>query len=328
MVLGRSSAAIAAALWLGAAPGAFALGTPAGTNIQNAAQATYTIGGVPGSASSNTASVVVAEILDVVASVAAVVNTAPGAARQEILFTLVNTGNGSETFELAAASAGVAGDDFDPTLGSPAIYFDSDDSGDLSAPDTAYVAGSNDPMLAPDASVRVLVVNDIPATAADGQRGRTELTAHARTGAGAPGTLFPGAGDGGLDALAGTTGGDAAVFGEYLIGALQLSAVKSQTIVDPTGGARPQPGARINYQIVVTASGSGIAAGATFADLIPASTTYVPGSLALNNAALTDNADADAGEFATTPAPEVRINLGDLTAASGPQTIEFAVMIN
>ena len=151
-------------------------------------------------------------------------------------------------------SAGVVGDDFDPTLASPAIYFDTDNSGDFSGGDLAYNAGVNDPVLAADASVRLLVVNNIPNTVVNGNRGRSQLTAAAATGTGAPGTqLRRLAGDGGVEAVAGTTGGDAVLFGEYFVADVQLTAVKSQTIVDQFGGARPLPGARINYQIVVTA---------------------------------------------------------------------------
>jgi uncharacterized repeat protein (TIGR01451 family) len=330
MVSARLCAVLAAALSLGASFGAHAVGTAAGTNIQNAAQVTYTVAGVSATASSNIASVGVAEILDAVVTVAsATVTAAPGATQQDLVFTLTNTGNGTESFTLAALSAGLAGDNFDPILAAPAIYFDSDSTGDLSGPDVAYVPGTNDPVLAADATVRVLVVNTIPAGVIDGNRGRSELTARATTGVGAPGTVFTGAGAGGLDAVVGATGGDATLFGEYLIAGLQLTAVKSQTIIDQFGGARALPGARINYQIVVTAVGSGTAAGAAFTDLIPTSTTYVAGSLELNNATLTDAADAtDSGEFTTTPAPQVRVNLGDLTSASGPQTIEFAVTIN
>ena len=93
-------------------------------------------------------------------------------------------------------------------------------------------------------------------------------------------------------------------------------------------GARPLPGARITYQVVVTAGGTGNANAAAFSDLVPANTTYVAGSLRLNGAALSDGADADAGTFVSAPAPEVRVTLGDLTGGSGPQTIEFAVTIN
>jgi uncharacterized repeat protein (TIGR01451 family) len=128
--------------------------------------------------------------------------------------------------------------------------------------------------------------------------------------------------------VAGTTRGDAVLFGEYLVADILLTAVKSQSILDQFAGARPLPGARINYQIVVTASGSGTATAAGFSDLIPANTTYVAGSLELNGAALSDSADGDAGTFVSAPAPQVRVSLGDLSGASGPQTIEFAVTIN
>jgi uncharacterized repeat protein (TIGR01451 family) len=329
MSLVRSIAVSAAALALGAtAFEAHAAGTTAGTSIQNTAQVTYQVGGSTVTASSNTSTVTVAEILDVVVTIAsATVASSAGAAQQELVFTITNTGNGDETFELIPLSAGVTGDDFDPELAAPSsIFFDTDNSGDLSAPDTAYIAGTNDPTLAADASVRVLVVNAIPAAAADGTRGRSQLTARARTGFGNPGTNFQ---VGGVDAVVGTTRAEATLFGEYQVQGFQLAAVKSQTISDQFGGSRPIPGARINYQIVVTPSGTGTALAAMFSDAIPANTTYVAGSLELNNGALTDTGGADdAGEYTTTPTPQVRVNLGDLTTASGPQTVEFAVTIN
>ena len=308
---------------------AHAAGTPAGTNIQNTAQVSYTVGSSTVTASSNTSTVRVAEMLDAVLTLASsTVQVSPGATAEELVFTLTNTGNGSETFNLTALSAGVVGDDFDPTLAVPAIYFDSDNSGDFSGPDLAYTAGANDPVLAADASVRLLVINNIPNTALNGNRGRSQLTAAAASGTGAPGTSFGLVGDGGVEAVAGTTGGDAVLFGEYLVADVQLSAVKTQSIVDQFGGQRPLPGARINYQIVVTHSGSGTATASGFSDLIPANTTYVTGSLQLNGAALSDTADGDAGTFVSAPAPEVRVTLGDLSGASGPQTIQFAVTIN
>ena len=48
----------------------------------------------------------------------------------------------------------------------------------------------------------------------------------------------------------------------------------------------------------------------------------------VHNAALSDAADADAGDFSTTPTAGVRVQLGNLTQASGSQTIQFAVTIN
>ncbi|HEY6641804.1 hypothetical protein [Povalibacter sp.] len=305
-----------------------AAGTTAGTSIQSAAQITYSVGGAPQSVTSNTVNVIVVEILDVVVTVAGAGSVSPGGTQQELVFTVTNTGNGTESFDLAALSAGLTGDQFDPTLAVNPIYFDTDNSNDLSAGDTIYVPGTNDPVLAADASVRVILVNDIPAGAGDGQRGRSQLTATARTGSGAPGTLFAGQGDGGLDAMAGNTGARAEHVGEYVVAGLQLAVIKSQTVVDPFGGSRATPGARINYQIVVTATGSGTAVGALFNDTIPVNTTYVPGTLRLNSDSLSDDADSDGGELASTPAPQVRITLGDLTPASASQTIEFAVTID
>ena len=309
---------------VGAPVASHAAGTPAGTSIQNTAQVSYTLGSSTVTASSNTSSVTVAEILDAVLTIAApTVQVSASATTEELVFTLTNTGNGTEAFELTALSAGVVGDDFDPTLATPAIYFDTDNSGDFSAADVAYSAGANDPVLAADASVRLIVVNGIPNTAVNGNRGRSQLTAAAASGSSdIPGTSFGLVGDGGVEAVAGTTGGDAVLFGEYLVSDVLLTAVKSQTIVDQFAGAR------INYQIVVTASGSGTATATGFSDLIPANTTYVAGSLELNGAALSDTADGDAGTFVSAPAPQVRVTLGDLSGASGPQTIEFAVTIN
>jgi uncharacterized repeat protein (TIGR01451 family) len=327
MISVRSMAAFVAA-WVLGAPLAHALGTPAGTTIQSTAEVTYVIGGSTLSTTSNVASIPVDEIIDVTLAIAAPsVTAAPGASSQELLFTVANVGNGNEAFSLQGLSAGIAGDEFDPVLSATSLYFDTDSSGDLSAPDVAYVPGTNDPVLAPDATVRILLVNDIPLAVSNGARGRSELTVRSLTATGAAGSTFDNAGDGGVDVVLGASGGDASLQGEYVVEALLLSAVKSQSIRDTAGGSRVQPGSRIDYRVVVTMQGGGTATAATFDDLIPASTTYVAGSLRLNSASLSDDTDGDAGEYATTPA-RVRVNLGDLTSASGPQTIEFAVTID
>jgi len=287
----------------------------------------YSIGGAPQQVTSNVSTVVVGELVNVTMALQSpTVSVAAGAANKALLFLVTNIGNSIETFTLAGDSV-LVGDDFDPTPAAPFIYFDSDSSGDLSPGDTPYVAGSNDPSLAADASVAILLVNDIPAGLPDGEYGRSELTATANTGTGAPGTVMPGQGTGGVDAVIGLSGGEMAVFGQYLVGDILLSAVKSQAVLDPFGGNQPIPGAAIAYQIVVTATGTGIATGVAFTDPIPASTTYVAGSLRLNGAPLTDAADADTGSFVLAPA-RVAVGLGNLTSAAGPQTIDFRVTIN
>lgn len=326
----RNTGAVLSALaTLALAPtAAHAVGTAAGTSIQSTAVVDYTVGGAPVSISSNTTSLIVAETVNVaIALQSATIAVTAGATNEALLFLVTNSGNGPETFSLTGDSV-LLGDNFDPVPASPFIYFDTDGSGDLSLADVPYVAGGNDPVLAADASVTVIVVNDIPAATADGDLGRSELRATSTTGTGAPGTAFPGQGLGGVDAVIGTSGGQAAVFGVYQVGNIQVSAVKSQTVSDPFGGTRPIPGATITYQIVVTATGAGAAIGTAFNDAIPADTTYVAGSATLNGASLTDTADADAGTFVTTPAPAVTVALGDLTASSAPQTIVFRVTID
>jgi uncharacterized repeat protein (TIGR01451 family) len=305
-----------------------AVGAPAGTVINNTAEVTYAVGTVSTTTTSNVVSVTVAEILDVVVTAQTpTVAVDAGETQREVLYRITNTGNGTETFLLTMTSV-VAGDQFDPVPATPSIYFDTDGSGDLSPGDTPYSAGGNDPVLGDDDFVNVLVVNDIPAGVADTNVGITRLTAASRTGTGVAGTVYAAAGDGGVDAVVGTTGADGEATSEYVVSDVNMSATKAQTVVDQFGGAAPVPGARINYSIVVNVTGSGSADNAVFTDQIPANTTYVAGSLQLNGAALSDAADADAGEYAAAAPARVRVALGSLTTASGPQTVTFAVTIN
>jgi archaellum component FlaG (FlaF/FlaG flagellin family) len=128
----------------------------------------YSIGGTPAQVNSNVSTVVVDELVNVTMALQSpTVSVAAGAANEALLFLVTNIGNGNEIFTLAGDSV-LVGDDFDPSPAAPFIYFDSDSSGDLSPGDTPYVAGSNDPSLAADGSVAVLLVNDIPPGLPDG----------------------------------------------------------------------------------------------------------------------------------------------------------------
>ena len=321
-------AAAALALALGLSNQALAVGVAAGTSIDNTAEVTYSIGATNATATSNTVSLTVAEILDVVVTLQTPsVGVTAGATQQELVYRVSNTGNGPETFRLVMTSV-LGGDDFDPVAATPAIYFDTDASGDLSPGDTPYVVGTNDPVLNADAFVTVLVVNDIPAAVVDGNRGFSRLTADARTGTGTPGTNYAGQGVGGTDAVVGTTGADSEVSGQYLVSSVTLGVAKTQVVIDQFGGTRPVPGARVNYTVVVGATGSGSATASVFNDNIPANTTYVPGTLRLNGTLLSDGVDADVGVYEAAPTARVRVALGTLTQASGSQTITFAVTIN
>ena len=307
---------------------AWAAGTPAGTVIDNIATVSFDLAGTNITQDSNLVSVTVVERVDVVVTLqSGQVLVAANDTARSILFTVTNTGNGTETFQLAINSV-LAGDDFDPVPAVPAIYFDSDASGDFTIADVAYVPGSNDPVLLADEAVDVLIVNDIPGTVVNGNLGRSDLTATSGTGTGAPGDTLVGLGDGGVDAVIGSTGGEATVFGEYLVSDVQLSIVKSVAIADPFGGSEPTPGATLTYTIAIEVLNSGTATGATFSDPVPALTTFVANSISLNGGNLTDGIDVDGGELDTSGAPTVVVRLGDLTQADGIQTVVFAVTID
>ncbi len=307
---------------------AFAVGTPVGTVIQNTATVDFDIGGTPATLQSNTTTITVVERIDVVVTLQSPqVLVAPNDTDRALLFTVTNTGNGTETFSLAIDST-LLGDDFDPIPSATPIYFDTDGSGDLNVGDQPYTPGVNDPTLLADASVDILIANDIPGTVLNGQLGFSELSATSLTGTGPAGTEFTGAGDGGVDAIIGTTTGTAADNGEYLVSDVAISVVKAQSVADPFGGSQPVPGSTITYTITVEVTNSGTATASVLRDPIPTFTTFVPNSITLNAVAITDAIDADAGELDSSGAPDVVVRLGDLTQADGVQTIIFQVTID
>ncbi len=307
---------------------ALAAGTPAGTVIDNVAEVSFDLSGTPITLQSNIASITVVERIDVVVTLqSGQVLVTAGDIDRSLLFTVTNTGNGTEEFSLAIDSL-LAGDDFDPVPGVPPIFFDTDGSGDFTAGDVAYAPGSNDPVLPADASIDIRLVNGIPGTVLNGQLGRSQLTASSATGTGNPGDPFPGQGDGGVDAIVGTSGGTALQFGEYLVSDVQMNIVKSVAISDPFGNQDPIPGATLTYTVTIEVVNGGTATAAAFSDAIPAGTTYTASTITLNAVSLTDATDADAGELDTSVTPTVVVRLGDLVQTDGIQTVEFQVTID
>jgi len=304
------------------------VGTAVGTIIENTAIVDFVISGTPLVYPSNTTTITVAERVNVTVTLqSAQTPVAPGQESSALLFTVTNTGNGTEAFELSINSV-LAGDDFDPDPPTPAIYFDTDSSGDFNAGDQPYVPGVNDPVLLPDDSVDVFLVNDIPGGLLNNNIGRSELTAMSATGTGVPGTVFAGLGDGGVNAVIGSTSGEAADTGEYLVQEVLVDVAKAQTVTDPSGGSEAEPGATLTYTITVNVASAGVATASVIRDAIPTFSTYVPGSIMLNGSSVSDAIDADAGELDTSGTPSVVVRLGDVTMADGTQTIVFQALID
>jgi uncharacterized repeat protein (TIGR01451 family) len=243
-----------------------------------------------------------------------------------LTFRITNTGNGDESFTLTASSVQGQGQ-FDPVLS--ALVLDSNGNNRLdTGVDTPYMAGINDPVLAPDAAVNVFALNTIPGNLADGDTGHYQIAATAKTGSGTPGNVLAGRGDGGTDAVIGGTGASAATRGIYTVSNVQISVVKSATVVDPRNGNRPLTAAVITYEIDVQVTGSGTAQAVVFNDPIPENTTYRSNSLRLNGTLLSDAADGDVGDVGITTADSVTVFLGDLAANAPAQTIMFDVTID
>jgi uncharacterized repeat protein (TIGR01451 family) len=302
---------------------AFAAGTLAGTDIENIASATYDTPSGPVTIQSNTVTIKVDELLDVTVTSTdpGDITTSPGATGSVLTYQVTNTGNGSEAFTLTPNVAN-AGDDFNPTL--TQVVLDTNGNGVYDAGvDTVYIASTNDPVIAPDQSVRVFVITSTPVTVVDGNRANVSLTAVANTGSGAPGTSFAGAGQGGGNAVVGTTGADGDDSGFLAVQAASIALVKSATILDPFGGNRPVPGAIITYSLAANVTGSGSLNNLVITDPIPAGTAYQVGTITLQAAALTDAADTDAGNF---NGSMISVAAGNVPAGQ-TRTVTFQVRI-
>jgi len=318
-----SSTALALVIALTLPSQAHAAGTRAGTTISNTATASFDNGSGTTTVDSNRVDLRVDELLDVTVASGnpSDVPTTPGATNQVLTYSVTNTGNGQEAFRLSTI-ANVGGDNYDPVV--TQIYIDNGDGVFDASTDTLYTAGTNDPVLNPDQSVRVFVIATTPGTVTDGNRGIVTLVAAAKTGTGTPGTVFAGQGEGGGDAIVGSTGADGQDNGAFRVSAATVTLVKSASIVDPFGGSEPVPGATITYTITATVAGSGSVSGLAITDNVPADTAYVAGSITLGGSGLTDAVDADAGDYNGT---RIRVGLG--TVAGGQtRTVTFRTRIN
>lgn len=304
------------------APGiAFASGVAAGTLIQNTASATYTSGTASGTVNSNTVTVKVDELLDVAVAGLTSTPAVAGASNVVLEWEVTNTGNGPEAFNINVDPA-VAGNAFDATVVS--IVIDDGDGVYEPGVDQVISNGGATPSIAADGTLKVFVIVSLPGTATDGQTSQVQVTATAATGSGTPGTVFAGQGDGGGDAVVGSSTATQADNDTLIASLASVALTKSASIVDPFGGSQPVPGAVVTYTLTATVSGTGNADNLHVTDIIPAGTTYQAGTLTLDSAPLTDAADADAGQGSSSG---IDVNLG--TVAGGTtKTVKFDVKIN
>jgi hypothetical protein len=342
---------------LGATP-AFAVGTTAGTNIDNTATVNYQVGGVnQNPVASNQNRIVVDRRVDLVVAEVANLTTqvAPGSTAQVTTFTVRNTSNAPLDLGLAVTqqTGGTAThggtDNFDVTT--PATFVDTNGNGTYDAGTDTAVTFLDE--LAADTQRTVFIVANIPLGRANGDVADVTLTAQAREAGtagtqGAVVTQTAGANTAGVDTVFGDAAGttDAARDGQhsddddYTVSAAVLTVTKqSRVISDPFNGTtnpKAIPGALVEYCIVVAnATGAAAATGVNIGDNLPTQTTYETAYGIFQNGTYTGtpgtgtcNLDGTAGgAFSATPAPNVSGTLGTL-AAGATRTLYFQVRIN
>lgn len=288
--------------------------TPAGTTISNVAHIEYRLSAGAVSRSSNRVDIRVGEVIDFSVAPAPACGRVSANGVVAIGLRITNLGNGPEAF-IPGMPVVSGGSNFVPG----GVVADSNGNGCYDpGVDQPIPPGGKTPSLAPGQSFIVFVIG----TGGNGL-GQVVLPVTSETGVGARGTAVPGGGQGGGDAVIGDSGG-VVENPAPIPGGLIASLVKSQSVRAPDGSAEPRRGAVITYRIEGSFAGTGVAGDVAIADAIPAGTTYVPASLTLDGAALSDAADGDGGQY---DAAGVAVRLGDV-AAPALRAITFQVRIN
>ena len=328
---------------------AFALGTAAGTTINNSASVGYSVGGVAQTpAASNVATFVVDNkvVFTLIANDATYVSVVPGQTGAVLTYTLLNSGNATQDFGLTVTNqtTGTATvftglDTFDPSS-SLAFVESGATAGYQSAQDTAtYV----DELLA-DTSKVIYVVSTIGSSRVNNDIAGIKLEAQARVG-GTGGTqgivLAQTAGAdtaGSVDVVwadAAGTGGDSARDGKYaaldaykVVTAALLIVKTSAVINDPinsTTNPKRIPGSLIEYTIVITNNGGAASTSVSLTDPIPANMTYSAGTIKVDGVSKTDAADADSGTFS---GGVVTGTFASIALGGGTGTVVFRATVN
>ena len=292
--------------------------TPAGTQVVNTATTSFQIEQTLGSATSNSVTSHIDEVLGLQLATKAtgpVSIPAVGNAGTSVPFVLTNTGNGNEAFHVEAAAPAQDG--------ALTVAIDVDGNGAYDpAVDTTLPADGTMPVLAPGTSLNLLLVFAKPPAAS----GTATIKARALTGSGTPGTVFTGAGDGGSDALVGETRAEASLPIAYEPrdqAGSPATLEKSQSVRAPDGSTMPVPGAVVTYRLALTTSAIGALSDAEIVDSIPAGTVYVPGSIRIEDAAASDVSDADAAYF---DGQSIHIALGEISQPT-TRVVTFQVTI-
>ncbi len=307
-----SALALGGSLW----NTAYAQLTPAGVSIQNRATVNYSVGGVPqtlieSSPTGNTApgvnagantTFVVDNLIDLtVAELSGNATiTAPGATNAVLAFTVTNTGNAPEGYQLSLSEEVATvlfgnTDSFNVGLPNLQIRVDEDPSGGNATGNGTYDGTETATAvnrLVPGATITVFVLGNVPLSALNGAFANVRLQARTAAPATNGATLevqSPGANNPAtVEIVFGDAGNDAteSAADQYAVRSAALTVTKAATVVsDPFGSASPRavPGAVVEYAITIANGGLTPATGVGVNDPLPANTTFVSGAYGGSN---------------------------------------------
>jgi uncharacterized repeat protein (TIGR01451 family) len=285
---------------------ALAAGTDAGVTIGNRATVNYTVGTTaqspiessplgnsnPGVGNGANTNFVVDRRIDftVVETGGGFTTVAPGQINAVTIFTVANTSNAAQGFQLSAANVGgtVFGNNDNSDVGNIRVFVDN--------PAGGGTAGAYDPLvdtalhintLGEDLNVVVFVVSDVPPTATNGQFANVRLTARAATVGSNGATLeteTAGADTAGMDVVFGDAARDATETADdqYAVQSAALTITKSSSIIsDLFNGTGPNrkaiPGSVIEYVVSITNNGTAAATSVRLSDTLDANLDFATG---------------------------------------------------
>ncbi|MEP1230305.1 MAG: hypothetical protein ABJG88_06485 [Litorimonas sp.] len=282
--------------------------TPAGTSVSNTFTLDYSVGNVPqppiDSSDPNDPNgptlFTVDRLVNLTVESDGDTTVAPGSINQDLVFSVLNTGNDTQGYALSIIEETAAPDTFDtdvPTNATPITYFIDDGNGvfEPNAGDGAPITydPANPPQLAPDAVIFVVIEQDIPTGSTDGLRAEITLVADSLDA----GTTTPTVGDSDGNTLVGgaenvladgtstanenANEGDDSATGAYIVASADIEAIKTVSVFSEDGSncatipgaadadAYSIPGACVEYVIEVTNEGTAVATDIVVNDTLP-----------------------------------------------------------
>jgi hypothetical protein len=264
----------------------YAKGVLAGTVIQNIATLDFVLNEKRHHIKSNIEKSIVDQILDVKVSWMDIdeVSVTDGEKRSVLTFSVLNSGNGIDSFELFAKELEYKSDF---QIKNIEIYLDRNSNSRLDSEDVIKKSLT----IEPDGQKRVFVVSDVKrdADVSNGAKCYISLKAVSKTGgSGERGKIYRKKGVKGVDAVDGLSGGIGEDEGIYRF--LKANLVLKKRVIKRGNGV-------LTVELDITAKGEGVVKNVQVVDEINRDTAYINESMSLDDQALTDKKDGDKGYY-------------------------------